>query len=925
MWVKLQLEFFLGPQSRMRHPKDVEKKLELLKMGNETQKAAKLYQVYNEIYDRNTEKGSPSRAIADRAFNWMMCAQRSLYMTELVEAASIDDDATDDKIQTEDLLRICSNFITSDESEFVHFPHASAREYLQQKFDKRKGFSQDQRHTSIAKICLISLTHHKSGVLSFKILQRNILGYSVAYWATHLAKVAPGKRPESLESLYKKFLFGNDRSSLAMPYERPRSLQHHHKESSKRDVKPLCMRWLEILPKIQDQVGRIDLDQKIRLQNCISEPHSPLFAACVFGLIDMIPKGLSAADADNSNLEGSSPLWLASKYANYDVATFLLEKGVEVDAENILGRTALLEASINGDERIVHSLLEQNASVNIWFSHCGTALFKALENGHEKVAYLLLQNGADTSVRGEIHQTALLKASEEGLEKAVNFLLHEYADVGAQDKRGYTSLTAASERGHEKIVQILLQNGADINPHYSHGPTPLYVASEKGHEEIVALLLEENANVNAQGGSYHTPLLAASIKGHEVTVKLLLHEPDLDLKALNQGRIALKYAIEGGHAKIAQLLLERGVIRGRQALLNVALRSASGNRFAGTVQPLLEKIAETSQEEQGRNLIQAGLEKDHKRLMQTLLDMGANVNTQGDCGEEFHGTVLQRAAYAGDEAFVQLLLDCPNVDINAQSSMGSALHLASENGHEVVVQLLLTREEIAINALNGNNTGPLYLASSNGFDKIAHLLLNHPNIDVNAPGLWGTALHVSLINGHTGVLQLLLGHKNINVNIRGFHGTPLHIAKELAKETGDKRIVQLLLENGALEIPKIRVQHESSMTPQSPYAPRTPDESYSRAPESPSVPRAEQLPFSMALLGPPARSKPTSAAVTAAGVTSRLKKQRTEAQTQERLDKKKTMVCGACGKIGHVLRDHLPKEAAPTSESEATTNGGSKN
>lgn len=824
------------------------KKLELLKRGNETQKVTKLYQVYDEIYDCNTEKGSPSRAIADRAFKWMMCAQRSLYMPELVEAASIDDDGTEDKIQTEDLLRICSNFIISDDSEFVNFPHASAREYLQQKFDKRTEFSPEQRHISIAKICISSLTRHKNGIGSFKVLQRNILGYSVVYWAAHLAKIASGNRPESLDRQYRKFLFGNDRDSLVVPHEKPRSRQRQGRKASEEGIKPLCMTWLEILPRIQNQVGRNDMDQKIRLQNCISEPSNTLFAACVFGLVEMIPECLSTADADEPHPEGSSPLWLASKYANYDVATFLIEKGAEVDARNNVGRTALLESSINGNERIVQSLLEKNANVNTWFSHCGTALFKALENEHEKVAHLLLQHGADTAVRGEINQTALLKASEEGREFAVRFLLQENADVDAQDIQGYTSLAAASQKGHEKIVQSLLQNGAEVNPQFSHGPAPLYVAAEKGHEKIVALLLEEDVDVNAQGGSHHTPLLAASIKGHEETVQLLLHESSLDLTIQSQGLTALKYALAIGHAKIARLLLDKDIIRGRQALLNAALRrSASGSRFAGTVQPLLEKIAETFKGEPGQSLTLAGVKKNHKKLMQTLLDMGANVNTQGDCGEEFYGTVLQRASSLGDEELVKLLLDCPNININAQRWKSTASSLASEKGYDVVVQLLLRRQEMAINAQDRNHGTPLYLASSNGFEKIVQSLLDHPHIDVNAPGFFGVALHVSLVNGYTRISELLLSHKNIDVNAKGFHDTPLQIAKELAEEQPDyERIIQLLLKKEASHNLRVRVPHESSMmTPQSPYAPRTQDESYSTDPESPSTHRPEQTSFSM--------------------------------------------------------------------------------
>ena len=78
--------------------------------------------------------------------------------------------------------------------------------------------------------------------------------------------------------------------------------------------------------------------------------------------------------------------------------------------------------------------------------------------------------------------------------------------------------------------------------------------------------------------------------------------------------------------------------------------------------------------------------------------MGANVNTRGYCGEEFYGTVLQRASCLGDEELVKLLLDCPNININAKRRKGTALLLASEKGYDVVEQFLLRRQKIVINA-----------------------------------------------------------------------------------------------------------------------------------------------------------------------------------------------------------------------------------
>lgn len=67
----------------------------------------------------NTKSESKSRAIAMLCFDWMLCSQIPLFLTELATVA----DAWY-------ILRFCSNFIISDSSEIAQFAQLSVREYL---------------------------------------------------------------------------------------------------------------------------------------------------------------------------------------------------------------------------------------------------------------------------------------------------------------------------------------------------------------------------------------------------------------------------------------------------------------------------------------------------------------------------------------------------------------------------------------------------------------------------------------------------------------------------------------------------------------------------------------------------------------------------------------------------------------------------
>ena len=88
-----------------------------------------------------------SRAIAARAYKWMLCAERPLSLNELAEAVSIPDAGTDELLEpvtAEDLKKICSNFIISDLAD------ASVGEYVKRRIiDSIKPCSPEQANLQV--------------------------------------------------------------------------------------------------------------------------------------------------------------------------------------------------------------------------------------------------------------------------------------------------------------------------------------------------------------------------------------------------------------------------------------------------------------------------------------------------------------------------------------------------------------------------------------------------------------------------------------------------------------------------------------------------------------------------------------------------------------------------------------------------------
>jgi hypothetical protein len=134
-WVELQLETFFGPKVSLLHAKDVSAKLDKLEGFSTTLEPNKMLDnVYDEIYELNTEPGSFSRACAEKALKWVMCSQRQLKSHELVQAVKIRAFTEPDSgVNEKFLLTACRNLLVFTEAGVVQFAHLSVTEYLERR------------------------------------------------------------------------------------------------------------------------------------------------------------------------------------------------------------------------------------------------------------------------------------------------------------------------------------------------------------------------------------------------------------------------------------------------------------------------------------------------------------------------------------------------------------------------------------------------------------------------------------------------------------------------------------------------------------------------------------------------------------------------------------------------------------------------
>ena len=119
---------------------------------------------------------------------------------------------------------------------------------------------------------------------------------------------------------------------------------------------------------------------------------------------------------------------------------------------------------------------------------------------------------------------------------------------------------------------------------------------------------------------------------------------------------------------------------------------------------------------------------------------------------------LIEASLNGHLDVVNRLLDCKEIEVNAQSYIGwTALFWASQNGHLDVVNRLLYYNKIQVNLQNKYGDTALMQASANGHLNVVNRLLDCKQIDTNLQDKYGkTALdHASRVNGNLSVVNRL--------------------------------------------------------------------------------------------------------------------------------------------------------------------------
>jgi len=205
------------------------------------------------------------------------------------------------------------------------------------------------------------------------------------------------------------------------------------------------------------------------------------------------------------NKNGQNLLHLvSSRNEDKAVFTYLMDKGLDINAQDVEGSTPLINASRGNALAVVQLLTEQIEDINGTDNKGRSALAMAVSRNEPEVVKFLLDNGADVSTTDKSGNTLAYyllqtyKAKDpESFETKWALLSQAGLSIKDAQHDGNSVLHLAAKENNLALLRRLEESGVDINQKNDEGNTALHLAAmSTGNTEILKYLIAQGADVN---------------------------------------------------------------------------------------------------------------------------------------------------------------------------------------------------------------------------------------------------------------------------------------------------------------------------------------------------------------------------------------------------------------------------------------------
>ena len=387
--------------------------------------------------------------------------------------------------------------------------------------------------------------------------------------------------------------------------------------------------------------------------------------------------------------------------------------------------------------------------------------------------------------------------------KTIKYLISKKGnDVNKLTHDGRTYIFWAAYKDNLEIMKHVVSKGAKLDIVDTHGNTFLNFAASTGqlNLELYTYSFKIGADITKEknhDGANALLLIAPHLKDDKIVDYFISKGATLNDKD-NAGNGLFEYAAKGGNTKFLKILLDKGVDKGKNAMI-FASQGLRGKENTLETYLFLEKngINPTIIDDESRNPLHfiAKYNKDVP-VYKYFIDKGVDVNLQDKEGN----TPFTNAAGNNTVEIVQFLSkELKNINLKNNDGHSALTNAVNRNSINIVSFLLENKADITITDKEGN-TLSYYLIHNFSphkpevFETKLKLLVKNGFVFNQLQNSKNTLLHIATERNNLPLLKRLASFK-IDVDARNKEGlSALQIAAMKAK---DDQIIKYLLSIGA--------------------------------------------------------------------------------------------------------------------------------
>ncbi|MFK7787364.1 MAG: ankyrin repeat domain-containing protein [Crocinitomicaceae bacterium] len=476
--------------------------------------------------------------------------------------------------------------------------------------------------------------------------------------------------------------------------------------SLSKDMEDKSWLLIEAFERSNDPIVKKLIAQGVPPNSIDNDGNSMLLIAASNGDLSKVQKCVEEYNlyVFKKNVAGENALMKAARKGSVQICSYLLEKGITVDAQNNKGETALFYALNDGSRSAFDFLVKNGADLNHKSLDGNTLLLKAAisdspssmmhlislgadlkhENKLNKTAFYyvasnsdgfsssgveiqntFLQSGADVNTKGKSGETLLFKSIEKGDLDRVKELVSMGADPNTQDRKGERPSCRESQ-----IIKFLIEKGADINATDDWDDTYMCTAIKQKDLELAYYLVDKGIDVNKRC-YFDEQAIIKAVKDENLTLVQFLAENGADVNSIGYFKQnVMDYAEKEGNEEIIAYLRSRGAMtkEEKNEQYKATMKLESDIKSALVAEDLQSIIALMSQhdvlilqEKVVQNIAYVAAKKGNSQMMNKLLsdDVDFDINSPVNANRQ---TVLFIATvYSQDELVMDLLAKGANL------------------------------------------------------------------------------------------------------------------------------------------------------------------------------------------------------------------------------------------------------------------------